>query len=83
MFVEIYSAEGEWSQFFKKHSGYIKTELIRDTSLPNRFITIDHWDSLLAYSDMKNRSRREYRTLDESFEKFIDDENYIGIFEVV
>lgn len=82
-FVETYSPNGEWSSLFKKHKGYIKTELIKDTSLGNRFITIDHWNSLLTYSDMKNRGRKEYRMLDESFEKFIEDENYIGIFEVV
>lgn len=82
-FIQTYSPDGEWSTLFKKHQGYIKTELIQDTSLNNRFITIDHWDSLLAYSDMKNRSRKEYRALDETFEKFIVDENYIGIFQIV
>jgi heme-degrading monooxygenase HmoA len=82
-FLKAYSPDGSWATLFMEHRGYIATELIRDTSHSMRFLTIDHWESLSAYSEMKNRSRKAYRELDEKFEKYTVDENYIGIFEGV
>lgn len=80
-FLQMYSPEGAWSKLFRKFKGYLGTELIRDTSHKKRFITIDHWVSHPAYSDMKHLSRKEYRSIDVQCELFTVDENYIGIFE--
>lgn len=82
-FIAIYSPDGAWSKLFSKHPGFIRTELIQDSSNPNRFVTIDHWVSLSAYSDMKHRSRNEYKAIDEHCEVFTVDENYIGVFELL
>ncbi|MCB2217852.1 antibiotic biosynthesis monooxygenase family protein [Desulfofustis glycolicus] len=79
-FLQAYASDGTWAELFRKHPGYLKTELIRDSSNPNRFITIDHWVSLPAYSTMKHLSRNEYKSMDEHCEKFTVDENYIGVF---
>jgi quinol monooxygenase YgiN len=82
-FIEMYSPNGSWSKLFSKHPGFIRTELIQDSSNPNRFVTIDHWVSLSTYANMKHRSRNEYKSIDEHCEVFTVDETYIGIFEIL
>jgi quinol monooxygenase YgiN len=79
-FIQAYAPDGGWADLFRKHQGYLKTELIQDSSNPGRFITIDHWVSLSAYSAMKHLSRNEYKSMDEHCENLTIDENYIGVF---
>jgi len=82
-FINIYAPGGAWSELFKKYPGYIETKLIQDTSNKTRFITRDRWASFTDYDEMKNRSRKEYRALDERCEKFTVDENYLGVFQTI
>jgi heme-degrading monooxygenase HmoA len=82
-FLEIYSPNGAWSKLFEKYPGYIRTELKRDTSDSYRFITIDYWVSFSAYSEMREKSKLYYDSLDEQCSLFTDTENCIGIFKVV
>lgn len=79
-FISVYSSDGEWAQLFKKYPGYIKTELKRDTSNRQRFITIDHWSSLDTYSTMQKKSKADYNLLDEKCQSYTIQENKIGIF---
>jgi heme-degrading monooxygenase HmoA len=40
-FEKIYAANGTWAELFKKGTGYLGTELIRSTELPEQYVTID------------------------------------------
>lgn len=44
-FENLYGSNGKWIKLFQKFPGYIKTELHRDINDPDRYVTIDHWES--------------------------------------
>lgn len=82
-FQSAYEPTGDWAILFQKCPGYIKTELKRDIENPNRYLTIDYWQSYSQFSEMKNIVATEYRLLDKLCEGYTESENHIGIFEVV
>jgi len=80
-FISVYSSDGEWAQLFKNFPGYIKTELMRDTSNTQRFISIDYWASLDAYLSMQQESKADYNLLDGKCQSYTAKENKIGVFQ--
>jgi len=64
-FERNYAATGEWSSLFKKAEGYLGTELLRDVTNTQRYITIDRWTTKAAYEDFLDRWKEEYNQLDE------------------
>ncbi|MBN4081200.1 hypothetical protein JYT44_02425 [Caldithrix abyssi] len=79
-FIKTYSPDGDWVKLFQQCQGYIKTELIRDIYQPDRFITIDFWQSHNAFSAMKETIGDEYKKLDKHCEAFTSSENHLGFF---
>jgi heme-degrading monooxygenase HmoA len=82
-FITAYGPNGDWVKLFLKCPGFIKTELKRDLDNPNRFVTIDYWQSYSAFSSMKQLIATEYKDLDNQCEAYTLSENHIGIFEMV
>ena len=64
IFEKLYSNIGKWVKLFKKFPGYIKTGLYRDISNPNKYITLDYWESKEAYYNFKELSKQEYLEID-------------------
>lgn len=83
VFEETYSAEGDWAQLFKKHPGYLGTELLRNAQQPRRYITIDRWVSFEAYNSFKAEWQAEYRELDAHCEHLTDRETFLGDFSSI
>ena len=79
-FIEAYSPNGLWANLFKQCEGYIKTELLHDCEHPNRFLTIDYWQSQSVFSRMKQIIKDEYTRLDEQCEAYTWSENHMGFF---
>ena len=79
-FIEAYDSHGLWVKLFGQCKGYIKTELKQDFDQPNRFITVDYWQSHSAFSEMKNTVSDEYNKLDKQCEAYTLSENHIGFF---
>ncbi|HEX2994354.1 MAG TPA: antibiotic biosynthesis monooxygenase [Anaerolineales bacterium] len=79
-FEEIYAAKGTWEQLFQKHSDYLGTELLRDTSYPQRYITIDRWGSAEAYNSFQREWQEEYKELDARCEGLTEREAFLGTF---
>jgi len=79
-FIEAYESLGSWAKLFKQCKGYIKTELLQDFDRPNRFITIDYWQSQSTFSAMKNTIAEEYDKLDKQCDAYTISENHIGVF---
>ena len=82
-FKEAYGPDGKWANLFRHCPGYIKTLLLRDFDNPNRFITIDSWQSYAAYSSMKEIVTSEYEYLDKQCEPYTATEDHLGIYEMI
>ena len=79
-FIEAYSSKGLWVSLFEQCKGYIKTELKQDIKHPERFLTIDYWQSQSAFSAMKQNISDEYNELDKRCEAYTLSEKHIGFF---
>jgi hypothetical protein len=42
-FTEAYAADGAWGELFGQAAGFLGTELYRDSTRADRFLTIDRW----------------------------------------
>jgi heme-degrading monooxygenase HmoA len=82
-FEEIYNAEGTWVQLFQKGTGYLGTELLRDSQQSGRYITIDRWVSSEAYNSFKANWQTEYKELDARCGNLTEHESFLGIFLLV
>ena len=81
-FQRFYSSEGAWTELFIKSAGYLGTELLHDTSNPDRFITIDRWESEETYRTFHTQYWNEYQRLDKVCESLTESEALIGTFSL-
>ena len=82
-FEHIYRPEGQWEELFKKGNGFIGTELFRDVERPQRYITIDRWESVKDYKDFQAQWKEEYKVLDAQCEDLTETESLLGKWETV
>lgn len=80
-FERHYAASGSWADLFRKSSGYLSTQLLRDAETPRRYLTIDRWDSAASYHAMREKFAGEHEALDRACEAFTESERRIGVFE--
>jgi heme-degrading monooxygenase HmoA len=59
-FERVYGPNGDWAEFFRRGSGYIGTELLRDVEVPGRYVVIDRWESAEDYNAFAVEHRDEY-----------------------
>jgi quinol monooxygenase YgiN len=81
-FYRTYGPHGAWVQLFSRAEGYVRTELFRDESRPNRFVTIDVWVSRDAHDAFRQRFSQEYTALDAQCEAYTLSERFVGDFSV-
>ena len=77
-FEQIYCSNGDWAQLFKQDEGYLGTDLLRDTEIPRRYITIDRWVSFAAFDSFKAKYHREYEAIETVCEHLTEHEGRIG-----
>ena len=77
-FEKVYAADGAWAELFKKGTGYVGTELLRQTDQPLRFLTIDRWASKEEYEIFQSQWEKEYKALDAQCETLTDNESQLG-----
>ena len=82
-FERTYGPSGDWVQLFRRATGYLRTELHRDRSQPQRFITIDYWESKEAWEAFRTRFAHEFEALDGKCAAWTTHEAEIGRFEPV
>lgn len=80
-FEKIYSAGGDWELLFRRDANYQGSRLLRDTSRPQVYVTIDSWVSLSAYETFLATHAAEYHALDTSCNGICENERYLGSFE--
>ena len=77
-FVRGYGPEGGWARLFARAPGFLGTALYRDASDPERFVTLDRWESAEAYAAFRTRFAEEYATLDREFDALTLRERILG-----
>ncbi|KKP42409.1 MAG: hypothetical protein UR31_C0015G0009 [Parcubacteria group bacterium GW2011_GWA2_33_14] len=82
-FEELYGQNGKWVKLFKNDNSYIKTELIKDISQPNIYVTIDHWKSKSIYEKFLKESKVQFEIIDQEGEGLTKSEIKIGWFETL
>jgi heme-degrading monooxygenase HmoA len=80
-FEKFYSATGSWANLFRGSPGYLGTELLRDSQIPYRYLTLDRWDSVASHVAMRERFAKDYDALDRMCEQLTETERQIGVFE--
>ena len=76
-FERAYGPDGEWARLFARGEGFLGTELIRDESAANRYLTIDRWESPAAFEDFQAKWAEEYHALDRRCEGLTEEESLI------
>ena len=82
-FKLAYGPEGDWVQLFRRSAGYVRSELHQDSANPQRFVTLDYWESEAACEEFRRRYLHEYEDLDVRCEQFTQKEREIGRFHLV
>jgi heme-degrading monooxygenase HmoA len=71
------------AELFRQEAGFVATELSRDSKDPRRYLTLDFWESKLAYERFRAERAEEYTALDAQCETFTEFERELGQFERV
>lgn len=80
-FERHYGPEGSWARLFRRAPGYIQTMLLRGSTDPRRFVTIDRWESAEAYRAFRADFSQEYAELDDRCKRLTAGETCIGSFD--
>jgi heme-degrading monooxygenase HmoA len=80
-FQAAYGPSGDWASLFRRASGYLRTELLRDVARPGRFLTIDYWESAAAWREFRARFAAEYEALDARCAELTISETEVGHWE--
>jgi heme-degrading monooxygenase HmoA len=80
-FEAHYGADGSWAQLFRRASGYLGTELLRDRADATRYLTVDRWQSAEAWRAFRTRFAAEYERLDRQCEVLTTRESPVGEYE--
>jgi heme-degrading monooxygenase HmoA len=76
-FEALYGPDGPWVALFGEHPGYRSTELLRN-EIPDRYLTIDRWDSQAAYDAFLAAQKPHYSALDARGDDLTVEERRIG-----
>jgi heme-degrading monooxygenase HmoA len=82
-FERAYGPDGDWVALFRRAPGYLRSELLRDLGEPQRFVSIDHWETRAAWEEFRTRFAAEYAELDARCEALTLHERELGCFEPV
>jgi heme-degrading monooxygenase HmoA len=80
-FETAYGPDGVWARFFQQSPDYLGTELLQPSDVPDRYVTIDRWQSRTAFEAFRAEHGDEYQALDHACEELTMDEAKLGEFE--
>jgi heme-degrading monooxygenase HmoA len=81
-FELAYGPNGEWVGLFHAVRGYIRTTLIRDLAAPNRYLTLDYWQSRRDYESFRQKNAQAYSAIDRKCEALTSREIELGWFTI-
>jgi heme-degrading monooxygenase HmoA len=80
-FERLYGPDGEWVRLFQRAPGFIRTELLRDRGNPQRFLTLDHWESRRHWERFRLQFDVDVAALDARGAALTERETRLGEFE--
>src|SRR3989338_11073918 len=80
-FEKLYGKNGKWVQLFQTGEGYLETQLIKDVSGSNKYVTIDKWLSQGQYEKFLVENKEQFEIIDVEGENFTKSETKIGWFK--
>lgn len=81
-FLAAYGPDGHWVALFRSCPGYLRTELHRDRTNPNRYLTLDYWESAGAWEHFRVTRAGDFESLDRRCESYTISEREIGTFSL-
>lgn len=78
-FEALYGPDGDWARLFRRHAGYLGTELLRDVD-GGRYLSIDRWRSAADYDDALAAAALDYAALDARGDALTLEERPLGRF---
>ena len=79
-FYELYGPKGSWVALFRRAPGYLDTQLLLDRNQAGRFLTIDRWESRVAFTSFRDTFAEEFNRLDHLGEQLTSHEVLLGEF---
>jgi hypothetical protein len=74
---------GAWSKLYATSPGFRGTTLLRDQENPQRYLTIDFWDTEDQRVQMLTEHKAEYSKLEADFADWTEFKTEVGIFRVL
>lgn len=81
-FESAYGPGGTWAQLFRHSPNYLGTELLRDSYVPGRYLTIDRWASEDDFRAFRKDHDQEYEKLDRTCDALTASETRVGAYTV-
>lgn len=79
-FERLYGADGGWAALFRRHPGYLGTELLHDAQASQRYLTLDRWRTQAEYETCLAAARADYAALDAEGDALTLREQCLGRF---
>jgi len=70
-------------EIIQKEHGYLGTELLRDETNPQRYLTIDRWRTKEDYEAFLSKYTQEYKALDTQCEGLMESEFLLEKWDAV
>jgi heme-degrading monooxygenase HmoA len=80
-FQSVYGGDGDWARLFRTDPNFLETRLLRDAVQPNKFVTLDFWESRSAYESFKELNHTAYLAMDRSCQGLTTFERCLGYFD--
>jgi heme-degrading monooxygenase HmoA len=77
-FERIYGADGDWARLFRRHAGFLGTQLL--VGADGIYLTLDRWRSEADWIDFKHAHAEAYAALDRACEALTLAEERLGAF---
>ena len=77
LFERAYGPEGEWAQLFRRDARYHGTRLLREAGAERWYLTIDSWESRVAYEEFREEFAAEYAELDRKYKEITTREKHL------
>jgi len=78
-FEALYGADGDWVRLFRRSDDYLGTDLYRDATRGDVYLSIDRWSARAAYDAFLQATREDYATLDARGDALTVEETRLGV----
>jgi heme-degrading monooxygenase HmoA len=80
-FEAAYGPEGDWARLFAQAPGFLEVQLLRSHAQAGRYLTIDRWQSGMAFESFRQQFAEAYLALDRQLEGLASSEVPLGSFD--